>query len=149
MTIYLIRHAEAVPAAVDPERPLSSAGRAQAQSTAAQLKKGRASTARFIHSGKTRAQETARIVQQMTNEQGELVQMNQLNPDDSTDAMFTYLNDCIEDVMIFSHLPFLPKLTSRLVTGDEDRSHIAFVPAAAVILQKEEDGWRIVEQIKP
>jgi len=150
MTITLIRHAEAVHPSVDPARPLSPAGRSQAERTARQLKECGASASRFIHSGKTRAMETAEIVRQAINGEGELVQMDQLSPNDATDAIYFFLNDCEDDVMIFSHLPFLPKLTSRLMTGDEDSSHLAFVPAAAVMLEREEGGkWKIIDCIKP
>ncbi len=150
MFVILIRHAEALPAVVDPDRHLSPAGRQQAQRTAIYLKEKGITVQRMVHSGKTRARETAEIIRQVVNEQAGFLSREGLKPNDATQDAFDYLEQCREDVAIVSHLPFLPKLTSRLVFGREEEAQIGFVPAAAVVLSREEDGaWRIVDHIQP
>ena len=51
--------------------------------------------------------------------------------------------------MLVSHLPFIPKLISKLVTGREDDNMVAMPTASIVILEQSEQRWQIKEIITP
>ena len=54
------------------------------------------------------------------------------------------------DLMIVGHLPFLEKLASFLVCGDEGAKAVMFRYSAIVCLEKKESGRRAVDRvIKP
>ena len=56
MRLYLVQHGDAVPEQLDPERPLSAAGRREVEAVARLLASTGARTVRVAHSGKLRAQ---------------------------------------------------------------------------------------------
>src|SRR5688500_9788627 len=62
MRLYLVQHGEAVPEQVDPQRPLSEAGRRDVQAMARLLAGAGIRPTRIVHSGKRRAQETAELL---------------------------------------------------------------------------------------
>ena len=62
MRIYLTQHGLAVPKDVDPDRPLSEQGRQDVQRLADFLKNTGAQVEQVLHSGKTRAEQTATIL---------------------------------------------------------------------------------------
>ena len=62
MRLYLVQHAEALPADVDPARPLSANGRTDAERVATLLTGQVLGITRVLHSGKTRAEQTAGIL---------------------------------------------------------------------------------------
>ena len=59
MTLYLVQHGAAVPEQEDPERPLSAQGAEDVERLAGLLAHLGVSVARVLHSGKTRAAQTA------------------------------------------------------------------------------------------
>ena len=61
MWLYLVHHADAVPADVDSTRPLSARGRSQAADVARRVAARKARPKAIWHSGKLRARETAEI----------------------------------------------------------------------------------------
>jgi len=55
-----------------------------------------------------------------------------------------------ENIMIVGHLPFLGKLTSYLVTGDEDGSVVQFPTAGIVCLDMNDKAkWEIKWTLMP
>ena len=55
-----------------------------------------------------------------------------------------------EDFMIVGHLPFLEKLASFLVCGDEGAKAVVFRYSAIVCLEKKGSGrWAVDRVIKP
>jgi phosphohistidine phosphatase len=55
MRLYLVQHGEAVSKDIDPDRPLTAAGRQDIELLASFLWRHRVSVSRIIHSGKARA----------------------------------------------------------------------------------------------
>jgi phosphohistidine phosphatase len=52
--------------------------------------------------------------------------------------------------MVVSHLPFMGKLASRLVAGDEAASVVMFTPGTVICLERGEQGsWSIAWMIRP
>jgi len=48
------------------------------------------------------------------------------------------------------HLPFMSKLVSALVAGDEEAPMVAFQPGSMVCVERDSEGrWQIVWMIRP
>ena len=62
MRLYLVQHGDAVPERLDPDRPLSPAGRRGVEAVARLLVSASARVAHVIHSGKLRAQQTTELL---------------------------------------------------------------------------------------
>jgi phosphohistidine phosphatase len=62
MRIYLTQHGLAVPKDIDPDRPLSERGREDVRHLAEFLDKAGVRVGQVLHSGKTRAEQTAAIL---------------------------------------------------------------------------------------
>lgn len=59
MRLYLVQHGQAFPATEHPDRPLTDLGQREVETVAALLARGQSCLARIVHSGKTRARQTA------------------------------------------------------------------------------------------
>jgi phosphohistidine phosphatase len=59
MLLFLVHHAQAVDALMDPQRPLSDRGRADAEALASRVAARGAKPSVIWHSGKQRARQTA------------------------------------------------------------------------------------------
>ena len=141
MDLYLMQHGEAVPGEVDPQRPLSEHGR---QSVAAVA--GRASAAgvridRVVHSGKLRAEQTARILAEALY-CTDVSAHSGLSPSDDVQAAAASLvhGDAPSSLAIVGHLPFLDRLAAWLVAGDPDAHVVAFHNGGLVHLVPAKDG---------
>ena len=127
MHIYLVQHGAAVPKDENPEKPLSDSGRDDIKKMASFLARSHVSAARVIHSGKLRALETALLLAEVLGPGNVVEEIESgLAPNDSTDALFAAIDGWTEDTIIVGHLPFMSKMVSRLVTGNEDGiKHVA------------------------
>jgi len=67
VNIYLMQHGKPVPKDKDPEKPLSERGRDEVQNIAGFLKKAGIQVEAVYHSGKTRARQTAEIMNSKIN----------------------------------------------------------------------------------
>jgi phosphohistidine phosphatase len=144
MRLYLVRHGDAVSSEVDPRRPLSRAGRAAVKDVADFLERAGARPARVLHSGKARAEETARLLADALGAAAQVEASAGLEPLDPTAALVQRVAGAAEDTMVVGHLPFLDRLVSRLVAGDEDAATVSFGPATVVCLEREQAGeWSI------
>jgi phosphohistidine phosphatase len=149
MKLYLVRHGEAVHEQVDPQRPLSDAGRRGVQRVADHLAPLGLQVKRILHSGKARAEQTAALLAPAFGG-APLEQAAGLNPNDSTEPFARTVAEYRDDTMVVGHLPFMGKLVSRLVTGDERRSIVSFPAGAVVCLERgEETGWSIDWIVSP
>jgi phosphohistidine phosphatase len=150
MRLYLVQHGDAVPEQLDPERPLSAAGRRDVEAVAHLLASTGARTVRVAHSGKLRAQHTAELLATALAPRMVPDIMPGLNPNDPVEPMARTIADWTSDVMLVGHLPFVAKLVARLVAGDERRPVAAFVPGTVVCLQQDEAGrWVISWMVRP
>lgn len=149
MKLYLVQHGEATSKDVNPERPLTEKGKADAQKTAAFLKKGGIHVKRIWHSTKTRAMETAGIfAKELSAERVE--QKDGLTPNDPVDTVLSGIASAENDIMIVGHLPFLQKLASLSLTGSESNGVVRFNMAGCVCLERDESAkWMLVFAITP
>ena len=150
MKLYLVRHGEAVSEKTDPQRPLSPVGKKEVAKVAQFLKRAGVKVNEFYHSPLKRAQETAEIIRNTIYPSGQLVSKDYISPDDETDKMVYELSQRKEDLMIVSHLPFLPKFISRIVIKDENINVIGLETASVLAMYRDiQDHWQIVWLVSP
>jgi phosphohistidine phosphatase len=150
MRLYLVQHGDAVPERLDPERPLSAAGRREVEAVARLLAGAHARVAHVVHSGKLRAQQTAELLATALAPGRVPQAMAGLSPNDPVEPTVRTITDWTSDVMLVGHLPSMGKLVARLVAGDERKPVAAFVPGTVVCLQQDEaGGWVIAWMVRP
>jgi phosphohistidine phosphatase len=149
MRLYLVQHGPALAKEVDPDRPLSDVGRRDVERVAAFLKPSELRVASVVHSGKTRARQTAEILAAAVSD-GSLERRADLNPNDPVNPIAEEAVTWTADTMLVGHLPFMARLASRLVGVDVDLGVAAFQPGSVVCLEREQGGrWTIAWMIRP
>ena len=138
MKLYLVQHGEAAPKEVNPDRPLTKKGRKDVSQMAKFLKKAGIRVIATWHSKKLRAIQTAQILGEAVSV--EIVKQEGLAPNDPVDKWLEELNTRVKDVMMVGHLPFLERLASLLLAGDESSQIVAFKPGAVACLKREDAG---------
>ncbi|MGH8119554.1 MAG: phosphohistidine phosphatase SixA [Gammaproteobacteria bacterium] len=150
MRLYLVQHGEAVAKEKDPERPLSARGKSDVMRIAGFLKQAGIPVSRILHSGKTRARQTAEILGQALLAQGHIEAIDGIAPNDPVDAFALNLQGLESGTMTVGHLPFLAKLAAWLVTADENQPLVAFQQGSVVCLEQDEsDTWKIQWMVRP
>jgi phosphohistidine phosphatase len=146
--IYLMQHGEAKAEAEDPERSLTVKGEEETKKMSGAAKKLGIRPSKIYHSGKKRAEQTAGIVSKALGLSPELGQG--LNPNDDIRPWDERISKEAEDVMIVGHLPFLEKLASFLVYGDEGSNAVLFRYSAILCLDRTGPGrWAVDWFLKP
>jgi phosphohistidine phosphatase len=149
MNLYLVQHGDAVPKEVDAQRPLSAEGRAAIERVAGFLDKAGIRVGRILHSGKQRAAQTAELLVAAVGG-GPVERTSGIDPLDPTDPFAQTVSAWSEDTMVVGHLPFMGKLASRLLCGDEEIPSVAFRPGTVLCLQRADDGgWAVAWTIRP
>lgn len=155
MHLYLSQHGDAVPKSENPDRPLSDKGRKDVGRMASFLARARLPLAGVVHSGKLRAQQSALILSEGLGA-GRVVQdcAYPISPNDPIEPLYDALmaNKDIEDnVLIVGHLPYLDRLLSRLVAGDEGAQCVRFEPGCVIALSREDQAptWQIEWVMQP
>jgi phosphohistidine phosphatase len=110
VTLLLVHHADALGADVDPQRPLSSVGLAQADRLAQHARAKGVKPDVIWHSGKLRARQTAEILYRVCNPFAEFRMVRGLRPDDSPQEIRDAVRAETRDVLLVSHMPLLPTL---------------------------------------
>ena len=141
--IYLVHHAHAVEPDVDPQRPLSAAGRAHAMALAAAAAHRGVRPVVIWHSGKLRARQTAEAFRAACNSQAEFAAIRGLQPTDPPEWIRDRLVDETREVMLVGHFPSLPRILHLLVTGRADGEANAFPLHGLVQLRAVGDRWVI------
>jgi len=149
MALYLVRHGESVPERINPDCPLSDRGLVEVKRMAELAAEKNIELIKIIHSGKKRAEQTAIILRAILKPLFGLDQSINLNPNDDMFYILGLIAQA-DNIMIVSHLPFLEKLTSYLVRGDEEEPVVQFPTAGIVCLDKDTEGkWEIMWTLMP
>ncbi|MBW1999762.1 MAG: phosphohistidine phosphatase SixA [Deltaproteobacteria bacterium] len=150
MKVLLMQHGKPVPEEENPERPLSGEGRREVNSVAGFLRKAGISIGLALHSGKTRARETAELVTSELNPALKPIEEKGLSPLDDVKEIAGKLGSMNEDVLICGHLPHLGKLASFLITGEESIPIVRFRQGGVLCLESG-DGkeWMIAWMVVP
>ncbi len=150
MKLYLVQHGHAVAKGMDPERPLSDQGRADARRTASFLGGAGVQVSAILHSGKKRAEETARLLTASVGTGEQPDEISGIAPLDPVPEFARTVNGWTSDTMVVGHLPFMGRFVSHLVVGDEALATVAFRPGTVLCLEREESGrWSIAWMIRP
>jgi phosphohistidine phosphatase len=148
MRVYLVQHGEARSEAEDPERSLTNRGEEETRKISFTLKKLGIRPSRIYHSGKKRAEQTAGIIARALDLSPQIGQG--LNPNDDVRPWVEQISREAGDLMLVGHLPFMEKLASFLVCGDEGAKAVLFRYSAILCLEKKESGkWAVDWIIKP
>ncbi len=145
MKLYLIQHGEAKSELEDPERSLTARGEEEVMNISKAAKILSTKPSKIFHSGKQRAKQTAEIIAGALNIPHLTAEAVQgLNPNDAVLPWVERISKEKEDLMLVGHLPFLEKLTSSLLCGDENVRLVLFRYGAIVCLdQKGDKRWAV------
>jgi phosphohistidine phosphatase len=150
MRLFLIQHGEATTEEVDPSRPLTAKGRSDVQKIASFLKGAGVRPGAILHSGKTRARQTAEIIAAQLGPDCNVKEREGIAPNDPVITLTKEILGMADDLMIVGHLPFLGKLASLLIAGSESNNPVAFRQGGAVCLQRNEDKtWQVAWMVTP
>jgi len=148
MKLYLVRHATANPEDKDPDKNLSEEGKIEASKVAEFLKGPGIEVTEIIHSKKPRAVQTADALAEVVKPT-KMQSVDYVNPMDPIDELKYSLEGRDTDLMVVSHMPFLGKIASALITGDESLAIADFEAAAVLALSNENDYWQLQWMITP
>lgn len=151
MTAYLIQHGKAASGDEDPDRPLTEEGRREVARVAAHLARtGGPAPSRILHSGKTRARQTAEILGEAAGGGTEVEEADGLAPMDDP-ADWAKRLEGSEGVALVGHLPHLSRLAGLLLAGDPDVEPVRFRNGGVVAVQREDEGdrWVLVWALVP
>ena len=150
MKLYLVQHGEAVAKEIDPDRPLSTQGKNDVARVAGFLKQSGISVCKILHSGKTRARQTAEILVHILLNNGHVEAIVGIAPNDPVEAFAITIPTLETNTMVVGHLPFMAKLVAWLVTGNENQPLVTYQQGSVVCLeQNETHAWQIQWMIRP
>lgn len=150
MRIYLIQHGLAVPKDVDSDRPLSEQGREDVQRLAEFLDRAGIQVGQVLHSGKTRAEQTAVILAEALLPEGQPQAHVGLGPKDPLEKLAPQIAFWSVDTLIVGHLPYLGRLASLLLVFNPDRPVLALQPGSMACLEKDAEGqWMLAWMVRP
>ncbi len=142
MRLYLVQHGEAKSEEDDPERPLTDRGASDVRRVVIQATgAGSVTVERIVHSGKTRARQTAVAWGEVLGVPVE--EADGLAPRDDPATWAARVNAQAGDLMLVGHLPHLAKLAGLLLAGDADRPVIGFRQGGLVSLEDGPAGWSV------
>lgn len=137
MALFLVQHGISAPREADPEKGLSQQGVAETNRIASVAKGYDIPVAKILHSGKKRAEQTAAIFALALNTPMEKVLG--IHPLDDVRA-FSDVIDPRANWMVVGHLPFMERLVSLLVIGEENLRIYQFQNSGIVCLDFREQG---------
>ena len=149
MEVYLVQHGEAKRKEDDPERPLTEKGKDDVRKIAAFLSQSDVRVHQIRHSGKKRAEETALILGDYLSPPSGVRIVQGLTPNDDVMPVAETLQLETEPVMIVSHLPYLMRLASVLITGNEEKAVVQFKMGGCIRLDKENGTWTVAWAVTP
>jgi phosphohistidine phosphatase len=146
--LYLVQHGQAKSETEDPERPLTDQGTDEVARVAHQaVNVAGVRPARVVHSGKTRARQTAEVWAGLLGVSVE--EADGLAPNDHPGTWAERLGPFSDDLLLVGHLPHLGRLAALLVTGSPDSPLIRFRPGGLVGFDRADNGWVIWVVVPP
>jgi phosphohistidine phosphatase len=153
MKLYLVQHGQAKSKEEDPQRPLSEKGMADAGKTAFfASRQAKITVSRIMHSGKTRAGQTAEIMAGFLNPPDGVKEAQGLAPLDEPSIMAAQLEKMNDDCMLVGHLPHMERLAAYLLCHDPEKKVVDFSMAGIVCLTRDESAvwsvsWMVIPEI--
>ena len=150
MRLYIVQHGDSVAKEIDPNRPLSDRGRADIQRLAEWLSSTNVKIAQILHSGKTRAIETAEILRPLLKSPSQIYEGQGLAPNDSPEAFLHQLRGSEKDTLVACHMPFVARTVSQALAGAPDRQLVEFVPGSVAGIERGDGAsWRLFMFARP
>ena len=147
MVLYLCQHGDAVAKDVDPDRPLSERGTTDVCNVANALS-GSIDTAAIVHSGKTRARQTAELLHERLAPDATIQAEDGLGPGDQVETFAEKLAARGTNLLVAGHMPFVSRLASCLIGIDRDV--LAFQPGTVAALSRDAEGcWTLAWMLTP
>lgn len=147
--LYLVQHAEAKNADEDPKRDLSEIGVAHAQAAGRFLSESGIRPKQIWHSGKLRAEHTARIVAEAIGGVAPLTHEGLGPADDPTGVVSELVELEAGGLMIVGHLPYLERLSALLLAPSGGRSPVRVRNAGIIALARTEGSWVVEWSMSP
>ena len=150
MILYLIRHAHAVDADENPERPLSKRGIGQVVALASFLQRTALfQPEEFWHSPLVRSRETASVLAQRMRLTVPLTLMPDLQPEDDPLAIARRVRLTPSPLAIVGHEPHLSALATLLVTGRMKFPVFVMKKCSVLALDGMANEWSVRWHISP
>ncbi len=150
MYLYLIQHAEAKSKEKDPERGLTESGKKTMERISDFFSRLKPEIYVIWHSGKKRAEQTAEILAASLGLKNRLITHTNLGPGDDISPVKKKIEKTKKNnIAIVGHLPYLNRLASILLSGDETRDMIRFRNAGIVCLVRDDTGWKLSWMLTP
>jgi phosphohistidine phosphatase len=150
MRLYLVQHAEAETADVDEERHLTAGGIRDVEMVGHFLETMSTPVSRILHSGKVRARETAERLARYIGPEAVVEQVVGIRARDPAEPWKERLDAEEENLVMVAHMPFVARLASLLVRGEEDPELFRFTPGTVLCLESFGEGrWSVVWMVPP
>ena len=150
MQVFLIRHAHAVNAEVDAERPLSKRGRKQVRQLARFFaEKEILQFAELWHSPLARSKETAELLKKEMDLTVRLVEIESLEGGNDPVLLVDRLKTRRSSTALVGHEPQLSALASLLVAGVAEPSRFILQKSAVLALERTGGNWAVCWQVSP
>lgn len=150
MRLYLVQHGAAVPKAENPQRPLTAQGMAEVERLAQQLGAAGVRVGRVVHSGRQRAAQTAAILAAAIAPQVAIETSDLLVPEAEPAVLDWQMGAWDTDTLLVGHMPALGRLASHLLCPAGSALPLAFTPASAACLQREQgQRWTLLWLLPP
>jgi phosphohistidine phosphatase len=133
---------------MQPERPLSEQGVRDIRNLALHLQNMGLQLGNVFHSGKLRAQQSAGLIAETVSPGIKPVQTDGLGPNDDPTVIIEDIERMDANILIVSHMPFVSRLCSTLLTGTAD-AEFASIPGTLFCLEKEGNKWRLACMLRP
>ena len=135
MLLYLAHHGDAVSPGEDPQRPLSSLGRAQVERLSGQAAQRGVRPRAIWHSGKLRARQTAEAYWRACNPLAEFSAARWMQPGDPPRIADLFLGEA-RDILLAGHMPHLDRLRRHLLGDNSTPSPPPFPLNGLVVLER-------------
>jgi phosphohistidine phosphatase len=151
MILYLVRHAQPKPENVDPELSLSHEGISEIEKIAAYTADRKSDPImKILHSGKTRANQTAEILAKHLSPVNNIEQTDGLKPMDNPAIWQKRLDNINDNIALVGHLPYMANLAELLLRGQGSETNIQFLTATIACLRRDEKrNWSLQWVISP
>jgi len=150
MFLYLVQHGDAKKEEEDPARPLSDKGIEDVKKVASFMFRLKITVEEVLHSSKLRARQTAEIIADSLSIKKGVLETEGLAPLNEPILWAEKLKTKTHSLMLVGHLPHLGKLSSFLLSGDKEKSIIAFKMGGVVCMKRDDSGtWTLQWMITP
>lgn len=142
MKLYLMRHGDYVMDMAQQMDVLSETGKNDIGKMADFLTRFNLRVSNILHSEKFRAKQTAELIAQGVTSAEAPQPHSGLQPNDEVAAFANEINQWREDTLVVGHLPFMGRLVSQLLVGNEYKEIVDFQTGTLVCLEQiEQDRW--------